>query len=95
MDEDTGVVSLTSVIDRELLENSYFDLVIIATEVQEPTSINKTLSTVFIDDINDHSPEFVEKEYVFYVDEDFLGHLPDQDITVNDPDLVRLKKKNY
>jgi len=88
VNENSGMVSLVSRIDRESLENSYFDLVIIATEVQQPNSTSSTSTTVFIDDINDNSPNFSQPEYVFYVDEDFYGQLSEQDITVSDPDLV-------
>lgn len=90
VDKTSGMVNLTSKIDRESLENSYFDLVIKATEVEEPSSSSLLNTTIFIDDINDNWPEFNKTEYVYSVSEDFKGAFFENDIIISDPDLVRI-----
>lgn len=76
-------------IDRDVIDfDPYFDLNITAKCQSAPAFQSFTLSTVFIDDINDNLPVFDELVYEVNVDENYVGRLSELEITVSDPDLV-------
>ena len=58
INENTGVVTLKRMIDRDVLEVPSFDIKIVATEVNQLAKSAVTTSTIIIDDVNDNDPYF-------------------------------------
>ena len=93
----TGVASLTRTIDRDILEDPYFEVMITAIEEMQPHFSSTTNCTIFVDDLDDNVPTFSSGEYHVQVYEDFIGPLSFLnesqvlvDVSVADPDQVSL-----
>lgn len=100
LDSDTGELKTAKPLDREALADStgVLTLIVKAREVIDgvPGSDNLTVSTaeatVTIKDVNDEPPSFNRREYNIEIPENVPDGtpLPHLDMTVKDPDVVRI-----
>jgi len=64
----TGVLSVLRTLDRETL--SVYHLNITATDSGAPAMTSQTTLHVYVDDVNDNAPVFVQQTYHAVVDEE-------------------------
>ena len=57
-------------------------------ENDEDAETIPTSSTIYIEDVNDNKPQFLEDTYEVTIPEDARGQIQDVKITVNDLDYV-------
>ena len=66
-------------------------MLIQASEIDENDEDAETIptsSTIYIEDVNDNKPQFLEDTYEVTIPEDARGQIQDVKITVNDLDYV-------
>ncbi len=92
IDFESGVISLTSALNRE--DVSYYSLTVTATDDGSVPRTGMTIVNLTISDINDHPPRFLESEYRGFVIETAEIGAPilnsmgqPLEITYNDPDV--------
>ncbi|XP_056464453.1 protocadherin-20 [Gadus chalcogrammus] len=71
VDRDTGVLSVTTALDREERETYRF----MVRAVDQGTPRKESIATVLIrvEDRNDNTPRFINKDFTFFVPENFPG----------------------
>uniref|UniRef100_A0A8C5WL49 Cadherin 19 n=1 Tax=Leptobrachium leishanense TaxID=445787 RepID=A0A8C5WL49_9ANUR len=83
VDSQNGSIAIIKPLDRETTQ--WHNITIIATETKNPAQVSKVPVYIHILDVNDHSPEFAQKDDIYVCEQSKIGE-PIQTISAIDKD---------